>query len=62
MAERLDKSDIQSELSLMMAQSNLGKFGAGGIDVPPNAENRRFNENDIVGNLSRDERGNVVPI
>jgi hypothetical protein len=32
----------------------------GKIDVPPNAELRTFNENDILGDLDRDEKGNVV--
>ena len=31
------------------------------MDIPANAETRRFNENDIVGNLDRDEKGNVIP-
>jgi len=30
------------------------------IEVPPNAESRRFNECDIIGNLDRDEKGNVI--
>jgi hypothetical protein len=29
------------------------------MDVPPNQENRTFNECDIIGNLDRDEKGNV---
>jgi hypothetical protein len=40
----------------------MKKFGAEGanvIEVPPNAESRRFNENDIIGDLERDEKGNV---
>jgi len=28
--------------------------------VPPNAESRRFNECDIIGDLDRDEKGNVL--
>lgn len=47
-----------------MAQSNqMKKFGATGgnvIEVPPTAESRRFNECDIIGDLERDEKGNVV--
>lgn len=41
----------------------MKKFGATGgqvIEVPPSAESRRFNENDIIGDLERDEKGNVV--
>lgn len=30
------------------------------IEVPPNADSRRFNECDIIGNLDRDEKGNVI--
>lgn len=30
------------------------------IEVPPNAESRRFNECDIIGKLDRDEKGNVI--
>lgn len=27
---------------------------------PPNPETRDFNENDILGELDRDERGNLI--
>lgn len=30
------------------------------IQVPPNAEKRNFNENDILGDFDRDEKGNVI--
>ena len=30
------------------------------MEWPPKAENRNFNENDILGELDRDERGNPV--
>lgn len=30
------------------------------MEVPPNAESRRFNECDIIGKLDRDEKGNVI--
>lgn len=30
------------------------------IEVPPNHTHRLFNENDILGDLDRDEKGNVV--
>jgi len=30
------------------------------IEVPPTAESRKFNECDIIGNLQRDEKGNVI--
>jgi len=31
------------------------------MEVPPTTESRRFNECDIIGDLDRDEKGNVVP-
>ena len=30
------------------------------MEVPPNADTRKFNECDIIGNLERDEKGNVI--
>jgi hypothetical protein len=30
------------------------------IEIPPRAESRRFNECDILGDLNRDENGNVI--
>lgn len=30
------------------------------IDVPPNADLRTFNVNDILGDVDHDDRGNVV--
>lgn len=30
------------------------------MEVPPTAESRRFNECDIIGDLERDEKGNVI--
>lgn len=57
-------SDNQSELSLMMAQSaalkGFGNKGGQVMEVPPTAESRRFNECDIIGNLDRDDKGNVL--
>lgn len=47
------------------ALQNFGKDdqGTGGkvLEVPPTAESRRFNECDIIGNVDRDEKGNVIP-
>lgn len=57
-------SDNQSELSLMMAQSaalkGFGNKGGQVMEVPPTAQSRRFNECDIIGNLDRDDKGNVL--
>ena len=30
------------------------------VEVPPNADNRTFNVCDILGELDRDERGNII--
>lgn len=30
------------------------------IEAPPTAGSRRFNECDIIGDLDRDEKGNVI--
>lgn len=64
MAKKENQSDAQSELnqSIQMADQILSSFKQfeGKIDVPPNAELRTFNENDILGDLDRDEKGNVV--
>ena len=34
----------------------------GSIEAPPNLESRKFNECDIIGDLDRDEKGNVIPL
>ena len=48
----------------MMAQSatlkGFGNKGGQVMEVPPTAASRRFNECDIIGNLDRDEKGNVI--
>lgn len=62
-------ADNESDLSKVMMQSNAlqnfgkGKEGTGGkiIEIPPSMDSRRFNECDIIGNLERDEKGNVIP-
>ena len=30
------------------------------VEMPPNADNRTFNVNDILGELNRDDRGNII--
>jgi hypothetical protein len=30
------------------------------VQVPPDKEKRNFNENDILGDFDRDEKGNVI--
>ena len=32
------------------------------VEVPPNAQHRTFNENDILGALDRDEKGNLIKL
>lgn len=50
--------------TIKMADTLMHDFsGATGdkpIDVPPRHDLRTFNENDILGDLSRDEKGNVI--
>jgi len=38
----------------------FGNKGGQVMEVPPTAQSRRFNECDIIGNLDRDDKGNVV--
>ena len=38
---------------------NFGK-GEQPVEVPPNANSRTFNENDILGDFDRDDKGNIV--
>lgn len=49
----------------MMVKSNaLKNFGKDAskteIEAPPSVKSRSFNECDIIGNLDRDEKGNVI--
>ena len=30
------------------------------VEIPPSAETRTFNVNDILGELDRDDRGNII--
>lgn len=61
---RQGAADAQSEMnqSVHLADQLLSSFKQfeGKIDVPPSAELRTFNENDILGDFDRDEKGNVV--
>lgn len=40
--------------------NSLERISPAPVDFPPKAENRNFNENDILGDLDRDERGNLI--
>lgn len=50
---------------MMVKSQALKNFGKNAddvaLEVPPTAESRRFNECDVIGNLDRDEKGNVIP-
>lgn len=57
------RKDNYSEMnqSMQMAEPLLDNFKQQkAIDVPPNPDLRTFNVNDILGDLDRDEKGNVV--
>jgi hypothetical protein len=58
------ETDKGSELSKMMVQSQaLQNFGKSDVvEAPPTIDSRKFNECDIIGNLERDEKGNVMTI
>lgn len=43
-----------------MATNIQDQFNQKAIDVPPNADLRTFNVNDILGEFDRDENGNAV--
>ena len=60
-------TDSESRFSNMQIESNaLGKFQGQRMqdimEVPPNADSRRFNECDIIGDFERDEKGNVIAL
>jgi hypothetical protein len=66
------ESDLQSQQltemnqTIKMADTLMHDFNSGTgsgdkpIDLPPRADLRTFNENDILGEVMRDEKGNVV--
>lgn len=46
---------------VLMSNEALKDFGAAPVlQIPPNAEDRTFNVNDILGDLDRDDKGNVI--
>lgn len=51
-------------MSLIMKDNALNYFKTQQdqdiVEVPPNANTRKFNECDIIGDLERDEKGNVI--
>lgn len=49
--------------TIKMADTLMHNFADGGdrpIDVPPRADLRTFNENDVMGEIDRDENGNII--
>ena len=46
--------------TIKMADTLLNDFTEKAIEVPPRADLRTFNENDILGELDRDDKGNIV--
>jgi Zn-dependent M16 (insulinase) family peptidase len=55
--------DIDQNSSMIAMNENLlkdFKKTESLVDIPPNAELRTFNENDVLGDLDRDEKGNLV--
>ena len=55
--------DVDQNSSMIAMNDNLlkdFKKTESLIDIPPNAELRTFNENDVLGDLDRDEKGNLV--
>jgi hypothetical protein len=55
-------SDTNTHNDIVMAEESLMDFSKKDpeIMVPPNADKRTFNENDILGDLDRDEKGNII--
>lgn len=58
------ETDKGSELSkLMVASQGLQNFGKDElVEAPPTVGSRKFNECDVIGNLERDEKGNVLTL
>ena len=55
---RKERGDLGDDV--MMSLEPLGNaFGKKGhpVEMPPNADSRTFNVNDILGELDRDEKG-----
>ena len=32
------------------------------MEAPPKEDSRKFNENDILGEFDRDQKGNLIPV
>lgn len=60
--KQLEEEDEVLEAEIVMSQELIQDFGKNKhpVEMPPNADNRTFNVNDILGELDRDDRGNIV--
>ena len=60
--KKLDEEDEALEAEIVMSQELIQDFGKNThpVEMPPNADNRTFNVNDILGELDRDDRGNII--
>lgn len=58
------EDNIDQHSSMIAMNENLlqdfSKKPQGQIDIPPNSEFRTFNENDVLGDLDRDDKGNLI--
>ena len=54
--------DEALEAEIVMSQELIQDFNKAPhpVEMPPNADNRTFNVNDILGELDRDDRGNII--
>ena len=60
--KKLEEEDEALEAEIVMSQELIQDFAKPKhpVEMPPNADNRTFNVNDILGELDRDDRGNIV--
>ncbi len=61
-SEKKEEEDEALEAEIVMSQELIQDFNkpAHPVEMPPNADNRTFNVNDILGELDRDDRGNII--
>lgn len=61
MEKKPEDEDEALEQEIVMSQELIQDFNKKHpVQVPPNAEDRTFNVNDILGDLDRDDRGNII--
>ena len=54
------KTPSQNTAHSEQKTASVEKISPRPVEFPPNPENRNFNENDILGDLERDDRGNLI--